>query len=180
MNGTLAVVTCFAANFAPRGWAYCNGQILAISTNQALFSLLGTTFGGNGQTTFALPDLRNRVPIGTGTGPGLGNYTLGQAAGSSTVTLTINNLPAHNHTGNVNVSIQCDAAAGTEANPDGMYPAGTAQAYGTTATPGIAMAAPAYTVAIQPAGGSQPMPTMPPYLGMNYIICLQGVFPSRN
>ena len=180
MDGVLAVVTCFAGNFAPRGWALCNGQILAINTNQALFSLLGTTYGGNGQTTFALPDLRNRVPIGTGQGPGLGNYTLGQAAGSSSVTLLTNNLPAHVHTGNVNVSIQCDANPGTEANPDGMYPAGVSQAYGTTATPNIAMLAPAYSVTIQPAGGNQPIPTMPPYLGMNYIICLQGIFPSRN
>src|SRR6478672_10112699 len=94
----LAEIIMFAGNFAPRGWAFCQGQILSIAQNTALFSLLGTTYGGNGQTTFALPDLRGRVPVGTGQGPGLSNYDLGQVSGSESVTLTVSQMPAHNHT----------------------------------------------------------------------------------
>src|SRR5688572_18111229 len=97
MDEFIAIIKMFGGNFAPRGWALCNGQILSIAQNTALFSLLGTTFGGNGQTTFALPDLRGRVPIHPGQGPGLSNYSLGQQAGTETVTLTINNMPAHGH-----------------------------------------------------------------------------------
>src|SRR5689334_24076195 len=93
----LAEIVLFAGNFAPRGWAFCWGQILSIAQNTALFSLLGTTYGGNGQTTFALPNLASRFPIGAGQGPGLSNYTLGQLAGTESTTLTINNMPAHNH-----------------------------------------------------------------------------------
>ncbi len=176
----MAVITCFAGDFAPKAWAFCNGQTLAIAQNQALFALLGTTFGGNGTTSFMLPNLQNRAPVGTGQGPGLGNYTLGQAGGSATTTLTIANMPQHNHNGNLPVSLPCNNAAGTEASPDGMVPAGFTQGYAAAATASINMAAPAYTTTIQNAGGGQPFSKMPPYLGMNYIICLQGIFPSRN
>jgi microcystin-dependent protein len=99
MEGVLAVVTCFAADFAPKNWALCSGQILQISTNQALFSLLGTTYGGNGIQTFGLPDLRGRTPVSAGQGPGLSNYNLGQVTGAESVTLTTPNLPSHIHTG---------------------------------------------------------------------------------
>src|SRR6188768_3694227 len=106
----------FAGNFAPRNWAFCQGQILSIAQNTALFSLLGTTYGGNGQTTFALPDFRGRVAVGTGQGPGLANITLGELSGSPTVTLTINNMPAHNHplTGSVTPQVNNDTAGLTD------------------------------------------------------------------
>src|ERR1700741_2890888 len=103
-------IVLFAGNFAPRGWAFCAGPILPICQNTALFSIVGTTYGGNGQTTFALPDLRGRVAVGTGQGPGLSNVTLGELSGSPTVTLISNNMPAHNHplTGSVQVQVNND------------------------------------------------------------------------
>lgn len=180
MEGTMAVVTCFAANFQPKGWLYCNGQILAIAQNQALFSLLGTTYGGNGTTTFALPNLQARVPISIGQGPGLSNFNLGQQGGSQNVTLLPNNLPPHNHNGPITATIQCDAVPGTETHPDGFYNAAVLSAYAAEATSGVAMAPPKYTTVINPAGNTQPLPVMPPYLAINYIICIQGIFPSRN
>ena len=180
MDGTMAVITCFAGNFPPRNWTYCQGQILSIAQNQALFSLLGTTFGGNGQTTFALPDLRERTAVGTGQGPGLSNITLGQVSGNANITLTTSNLPPHNHNGNVMVSMVCDANPGNEVGPDGFYPAGFPLAYGTTATLNVNMRAPGCTATMQNAGGSQPLSIMQPYLAMNYVICLQGIYPSRN
>src|SRR5437879_11862971 len=103
----LGSIIMFAGNFAPRGWALCNGQILPIAQNTALFSILGTTYGGNGQTTFALPDLRGRVPVGSGQGPGLSNYDLGQQGGSESETLTVNQMPEHTHaiTGEVYITV---------------------------------------------------------------------------
>ena len=164
----LAEIVMFAGTFAPRGWAFCNGQILPIAQNTALFSLLGTTFGGNGQTTFALPDLRGRVPVHPGQGPGLPNVTLGESAGASTRTLTIDQLPAHGHLAGVTQGAQ----AGTR--PAGAVPsAGGAYAPasdGSTFNPAF----------IQPTGGSQPFDLHQPYLGINFIIALQGIFPSRN
>src|SRR5215211_5950019 len=97
MEGYIAEIRLFAGNFAPRGWAFCYGQILSIAQNTALFSLLGTTYGGNGQTTFALPDFRSRVPVGAGTGPGLANISLGEVSGHETVTLLLNQMPVHTH-----------------------------------------------------------------------------------
>jgi microcystin-dependent protein len=166
-------IMMFAGNFAPRGWAFCQGQLLPIAQNTALFSILGTTYGGNGQTTFALPDLRGRAPIGTGQGPGLTNVDLGQSAGSETVTLTVNQLPAHNHV------VACDSTSAGGADPTNSFPGNPgslsgAQLYGSTA--GATMA----PAMIQPAGGSQPFSVRQPYLGINYIICLEGIFPSRN
>lgn len=180
MDGTMAVVTCFAANFQPRYWAYCNGQILSIAQNQALFSLLGTTYGGNGTTTFALPNLQGRVPINYGQGPGLSNFNLGEVGGSQNITLLPNNLPPHNHNGAITATIQCDAVPGTETHPDGFYNAAVLAAWQTEATAGVNMAQGKYTATINPAGGSTPLPVMPPYLAINYIICLQGIYPSRN
>src|SRR5947199_356915 len=104
METFLACILLWPCNFAPNGWAFCAGQILSIAQNSALFSLLGTTFGGNGQTTFALPDMRSRVPVGVGQGPGLSDYLLGQVSGTETVILTTNNLPAHSHTFTVSAS----------------------------------------------------------------------------
>jgi microcystin-dependent protein len=165
-------------NYAPRGWMFCQGQILAIAQNQALFSLLGTTYGGNGQTTFALPDLRSRVPLSSGQGPGLGNYALGQLSGSENVTLLETQIPTHIH-----------ALTGTmmpDASTDNTSPVG--EYIGTPGTlnqysPGpknTTMAANAVTGTVNPAGGSQPHSNLQPYLGTNYVIAIQGIFPSRS
>ena len=174
MEGTIGEIRMFAGNFAPRNWAFCAGQLLSISQNTALFSILGTTYGGNGQTTFALPDLRGRVPVGTGTGPGLPSVNLGEVSGTPTVTLLVSNLPAHNH------PLNAVTEAGSSATPTGNLLANTgaldkeyAPAAGNTAT---AMGA----TAIGNTGSSTPINNMQPYLGMNYIICLFGIFPSRN
>jgi microcystin-dependent protein len=171
----LAEIIMFAGNFAPRGWAFCQGQILSIAQNTALFALLGTTYGGNGQTTFALPDLRGRVPVGTGTGPGLPAMTLGEVSGSPNQTLTINQMPAHNHT--AQGMIRASNQAGNDSLPDNNFLADANQ-YSTTANTN--MNANGVQVAVGVAGGSQPFSIMQPYLGMNYIIAIEGIFPSRN
>lgn len=177
-------------NFAPRGWAFCNGQILSIAQNTALFSLLGTTYGGNGQTTFALPDLRGRVPLHAGQGPGLSNYTLGQMAGTENTTLLTTQMPAHTHVmtlGNLAATARARSGAGNSATPVGGVPA--AEAAGVTATysslaPDASMAAGAIALSGTPAAGvagnSQPFSIVQPYLTLHYVIALQGVFPSRN
>lgn len=159
-------------NFAPRGWAFCNGQILPIAQNTALFSLLGTTYGGNGQTTFALPDLRGRCALSAGQGPGLSSYDLGQVSGQETVTLTVNTMPAHNH-----APLTIQASAGTKLNavPANNNLGGamiyTNAALDSTLTPGGSTGN---------TGGSQPHNNMQPYLVLNYCIALEGIFPSRN
>lgn len=172
-------IIMFAGNFAPRGWAFCQGQILAIAQNTALFSILGTTYGGNGQTTFALPDLRGRVPIQQGQGPGLSPVFLGQQGGTETVTLLSNQIPAHNHL------INASTNSGDTANPSnnflavGQVPVSgsteTVSMYNSTATGNTLNP---QTVSL--AGGNQPHPNMQPYLAVNFIIALEGIFPSRN
>jgi microcystin-dependent protein len=155
-------------NFPPRGWAACNGQILPIAQNTALFSLLGTTYGGNGQTTFALPDLRGRVPVHFGQGPGLSNINLGQSAGAEFTTLLQSQMPLHSH-----LAAVTGAAAGGS-RPGGNFPsAGGAYAAasdGSTFNPGF----------VQSSGGGQPFGNREPYLGLNFVIALEGIFPSRN
>lgn len=178
MEGTMAVVTTWAANFAPRNWAYCNGQILSISSNSALFSLLGTTYGGNGQTTFGLPQLQSRTVVGTGQGQGLSSYTLGEIGGSAGITLLMSNIPPHNHNGSVNIGLQSNNTVGTEETPGGNYP-GTQNAGYNSVADGV-MATPQYTSIVGVAGNSVPYNNMAPYLGINYIICMYGIYPSRN
>jgi microcystin-dependent protein len=167
----LGMIIQVGFNFPPRGWALCNGQILSIAQNTALFALLGTTYGGNGQTTFALPDLRGRVPIHPGQGPGLSSYDLGQQAGSEAVTLTMNQMPTHTHVATLHASNQ---PAG-DTLPTGNYLADGGAYLGTTNT---AMNAGAVTNGL--AGGSQPTTIIQPYLCINFCICLEGIFPSRN
>ena len=177
MEGYLAQIIMFAGNFAPNAWAFCAGQILSIAQNTALFSLLGTTYGGNGQTTFGLPDLRGRVPVGTGQGPGLANIVLGEVSGAATTTLILSNLPIHNHTATttvgvttVNTSTEEPAGNILASQPDNFYaPANTVNG----SLGGV-------TTTIGNAGGNQPFNNMQPYLGMNYVICLEGIYPSRN
>jgi microcystin-dependent protein len=178
MEGTIAEIRMFAGTFNPRTWLFCNGQIMSIASNTAMFSLLGTTYGGNGQTTFAIPDFQGRVAVGTGTGPGLPNVQLGEKAGSPSVTLLSTNMPAHTHgiTGTVSIQAAGDGALGTDAA--GRY-LGPGSFY--SAASELQTMAPAVTaLTATPAGGSQPVNIMPPYLGMNYIICQFGIFPSRN
>lgn len=161
----LAEIRLVSFDFAPKGWAFCNGQLLPINQNQALFSLLGTTYGGDGRVNFALPDLRDRTPIHVGNG-----HTLGERAGSETHTLTVGELPAHIHTGRASSS---DA---TTPIPGGMLPA-------TTTTPVYADAGGLvgmHDSLVSTTGGSQPHMNMQPYLSLRFAIALQGIFPSPN
>ena len=181
MEGTIAEIRMFAGTFAPRNWAFCNNQILPIAQNTALFSLLGTTYGGNGQTTFALPDFRGRVAVGTGQGPGLANIVLGQMSGAPSVTLTTASMPAHNHplTGAVTPTANNDNT-GLANNPTGARMGASGNIFTTASDEQVNMAPAASTLAIGITGSSQPFSNMPPYTGMNYIICSEGIYPSRN
>jgi microcystin-dependent protein len=168
MEPFLGTITLFGFNFVPRGWAACQGQLLSISQNSALFSLLGTQYGGDGRTTFGLPDLRGRVPLGQGQGPGLGNYTVGEIGGLEQVTLNQTQLPAHTHG-------VAAATTATSKSPVGNLPgvATGGSAYGPTA--GGSMS----TGMVQPVGSNQPHPNMQPYLVGNWCIAVEGIFPSR-
>ncbi len=168
----LGEIRMFAGNFAPTGWAFCQGQLLPIAQNTALFSLLGTTYGGDGITSFALPDLRGRVPVGFGQGPSLSNRVIGEKFGTETVTLTTAQMPAHSHTVN---------AVTTEGNqnlPTNSLPANTKaldKEY-SDANANTTMKA----TMVNPTGGNQPFGVTQPSLGVNFIIALQGIYPSRN
>jgi microcystin-dependent protein len=169
-NPFIGEIRLFAGNFAPQGWALCNGQLMAISQNTALFSLLGTMYGGNGQTTFALPDLRGRVPVHRGQGPGLTPRTQGEQSGSETVTLLSTQMPAHSH------ALRASTVAATGSTPAGaLLGATSVNSYDNSAA-GVPMAA----GAIGSTGGSQPHDNMAPTLALNYIISLFGIFPSRS
>jgi microcystin-dependent protein len=178
----LAEIRMFAGNFAPNGWALCNGQILPIAQNSALFSLLGTYYGGDGRTNFALPNLQGQVPIHWGTAPAGGPaYVVGQTGGSANVTLTVAQMPAHSHQTQIGASNQ----GGTAQDPTNAVPAqintGTAKSpalgnLGYSNTPTGQMAASQVTV----TGGSQPHSIMQPYLCVTFIIALQGIYPSRS
>jgi microcystin-dependent protein len=166
----LGEIRMFGFNFAPQGWAMCNGQLLPISQNTALFSLLGTFYGGNGTSTFALPNLQSRVAVHQGQGAGLSTYALGQEGGSENVTLTPGQMPQHTHTVGVNGS------AATSSRPGGTVPGRTtADAYGA-APDGSRMNA----AMIGATGGGQAHPNIEPFLVLNFCIALQGIFPSRN
>lgn len=186
MEGMIGEIRMFAGNFAPKTWAFCSGQIVNIASNTALFSILGTTYGGNGTTTFALPDLRGRMAVGQGAGPGLSPITLGQKGGSETVTLSVNNMPAHTHAGMGTVSGNWGMKAAEEAStstPSGNVPANSgSQMWGTDNGFNMAAAPISGTISatISPNGGGFPFSVMAPYLSVYYIICQQGIFPSRN
>ncbi|MBM7519778.1 phage tail protein [Nocardioides nitrophenolicus] len=170
----VAEIRIFPFNFAPRGWAFCDGQLLPLSQNTALFSLLGTTYGGNGKSNFALPDLQGRAAMHPGQGPGLSLHDLGETGGSETVTLLESEIPAHSHTlqGNVDglgdVSVPGPAAALTSSSGGTLYRSGQPTA-GEYLAP----------EALAPVGGDQPHNNMQPYLTLSFCIALQGVFPPR-
>ena len=171
----------FAGNFAPRNWAFCAGQILAISQNTALFSLLGTTYGGNGQTTFALPDFRGRVAVGAGQGPGLSPISLGEVSGVATYTILNSNFPAHTHPFSGSITMPANAADGNADTAQGNYPAAlTGTDMYSTVNDGSGMGNMQLALTGASTGASQPVNNTQPYLGMNYIICIFGIFPSRN
>lgn len=162
-------------NFAPRNWAHCDGQLLPISQHTALFSLFGTYYGGDGRTTFGLPELRGRFPMHQGAGPGLTTRSMGQKSGSENVTMTLGQMPSHSHTGTVVSSTD----EGDRTDPAGAFPArpeDPVQPYGGTS--GGTMAAGG--VQIGNAGGSQAAPNMPPFIVLNFVVALYGLFPSRS
>src|SRR5687767_5379379 len=168
MEGTIGEIRMFAGNFAPRNWAFCQGQIMSIAQNTALFSILGTTYGGNGQTTFALPDLRSRAPIHSGDGP----HSLGERAGEEAHTLSIAELPTHAHV------LNGSATPGDLPVPTGrlVAPITGANIYSATATP----AAPMSAGSVTPTGGSQAHLNLQPFLTLTFAIALTGIFPSRD
>lgn len=205
MDPFLAEICIFAGNFAPRGWAFCNGQLLAINQNSALFSLLGTTYGGDGRTTFALPDLRGRTPVHPGTGPGLSTYKLGARGGVETVTLTQNQMPSHTHTatvagGSASITGTAIATVNTSDSPDSPDANDTflannesgnsyASAAGSTTlnaravtidSSGLGVNLAGLAVTNFNTGGSQYHTNLQPFLAVNYIIATMGTFPSRS
>ena len=178
MDPLLGTIIMFGGTFAPRGWAFCQGQLLPISNNSALFSILGTTYGGDGRSNFALPDLRGRFPTQQGTGPGLPPRGLGERGGANRYTMTTAQLPSHTHTGNV----VAEGAPATEANPTNHFlgvPPGGEKIYEPDGA-GAAVAMANGTINVNPTGGSQPYDVENHYLGLNFIIALQGVYPSRS
>ena len=205
MDPMMASIQIFAGNFAPRGWAFCDGALLSISQYSALFSLLGTTYGGDGRTTFALPDLRGRAAIGPRHGPGLSSYNLGQRGGVETVTLNQLQIPSHTHTAIVNAgaasisgtvsatmktndSADTDSSDNTFLSNNGGGDGFAAAAGSTTLNPGaievdasgLSVNMAGLSVTNSPTGGSQYHENRPPYLAINYIIAMQGIYPSRN
>ncbi|MEM9919159.1 MAG: tail fiber protein [Bacteroidota bacterium] len=189
MNGFIGEMRMFGGNFAPRNWALCNGQLLSIAQNTALFSIIGTIYGGDGRTTFALPDMRGRVPLSAGTGPGLPTYRQGQRSGQEEVTINLLTMPNHTHGINVitppSVTVGTNGDNATEnAGGGNQLGASSALAYnGTAADPGEELggtfiSAPTYTSGL--TGANQGHNNIQPYLVLNYVICLQGIFPSRN
>ena len=179
-NPFLAQISLLGCNFAPVGWALCQGQILPISQNTALFSLLGINFGGNGTTTFALPDLRSRAPIGFGQGPGLSNYAIGGTGGAENVTINAGSYPVHSH------ALTAAASTASQNAPAGLIEA-EGQTGGRGGTVNLALySASGTATALAPAaltaaaGGGQPHTNLQPYLALNFCIALQGIFPSRS
>jgi microcystin-dependent protein len=172
-NPFLGEIRMFGGNFAPTGWALCAGQLLAIADadNTALFNLIGTTYGGDGQDTFQLPDLRGRVPVHVGQGTGLSSHTLAETGGVESVTLTVNQIPAHTH------AVQARAGAGTSDRPDGRVWAAPSEPSAKLYASGAPDASMNQAL-IKAVGGSQPHENMSPFLAINFIICLSGVFPA--
>jgi microcystin-dependent protein len=177
MEPYLGEIRMFAGNFAPSGWQLCNGQLLSISQYSALFAILGTTYGGNGTTTFALPNLQSRIPLHWGTGPGLSNYVIGEATGVENVTLLQNQMPIHTHMVN-SVSVAAD-----QGSPKNFYPSASNDPSDGNTINTYSDANPDSTLnpaTIGTAGGSIPFSVLQPVLAVTFIIAMVGIFPSRN
>ncbi|MFN0175592.1 MAG: phage tail protein [Saprospiraceae bacterium] len=173
----IAQITLFASNFAPLGWAFCHGQLMLIDDNTALFALIGTTYGGDGVTTFGLPDFRGRIPIGMGTGSGLSSYDIGQNGGAESATITVGQMASHTHT--ATATVLSSASNATTNVPNGNVPAATStNFYVPVSATNAALGG--ISGIIQPAGGSQPVSLGMPSLCLNFVIALEGIFPSRN
>ncbi|MGH6926240.1 MAG: phage tail protein [Propylenella sp.] len=171
-------IRCFGFVFAPRGWAKCNGQLVSIAQSQALFSILGTTYGGDGQTTFGLPNLQGQIPMHWGNGPGGFNTSIGEVQGVSNATLTVSQIPQHSH---AVTAAKATAAAQRTAVPSSQAFLSGSQAPNVAwENPGTAVTSPFSPKAITMNGNSQPHDNMQPYLALNFCIALEGIFPSRN
>lgn len=178
-EGFLGEIKMFGGNFAPRGWAFCDGSLIQISQNTALFSIIGTMYGGDGRTTFALPDMRGRTAIHPGRGPGLTDRRVGQKIGQESHVLNINQMPSHTHAASGSLDVS-DAQANRD-NPVGNVLAKSRGGYiYQSAAPNQQMLGESVNITINNTGGNQAFDIMQPSLGINYIICLQGIFPSRN
>jgi microcystin-dependent protein len=175
MEQFIGQIMMFGGNFAPRSWALCNGQLLPIASYSALFSILGTTYGGDGRSTFALPDLQGRVPVHAGNGAGLPPVRLGEKAGTPTNTLTVGQLPSHNHTGAVQAVSPLARGAATTPDPTNAY-----NAQGGVYAPGKNASMAADSVSVGLTGSNQPINNMQPFTSVNYIIALEGLFPPRS
>jgi microcystin-dependent protein len=177
----LAEIRLFAGNYAPLGWALCQGQLLPISSNTALFSLIGTYYGGNGTTNFALPDFRSRIPVGLGTGPGLSIYELGQQGGSQSIVLQANNLPKHTHSITGTVTMNASGATGNTDTPGNAYPATQAgtEMYSSTTNNSL-LGNMQHNLALTSTGNSIPVSIIQPVLTLTYIIAISGIYPSRS
>lgn len=205
MEGYFAEIRLFAGNFEPMYWAFCQGQTMNISQNAALYSLLGTLYGGDGQQSFKLPDLRGRVPVGMGQGPGLQPVYQADTGGAEAYTMLTSQMPAHTHSvtnagsglvpisGNITATMNVNTSTGTLTSPANNFLADFAGGlYANSATPATTLASNAITIStnnlsvnlsgiqISPTGGNQPINKMMPFLVLNYIICVEGIYPSRN
>ncbi|MDR3775212.1 MAG: tail fiber protein [Terracidiphilus sp.] len=170
----VAEIRVFPFNFAPVGWAQCNGQLLAISQNTALFSLVGTFYGGDGKSTFALPNLQGCFPINQGQGPGLSQYFIGETGGSATVTLLQTEIPSHSHV------VNCAATEGTPSPAGAIFGGGGRGKQPAYAAPPPTGAVNMSASAVAAAGGNQPHDNMPPFVALNFCIAMQGIYPSRS
>jgi len=178
MEGYIGEVRLFAGNFAPRGWAICDGRQVSISNYEAAYTIIGVTFGGDGQYSFMVPDLRGRVPVGTGQGAGL-NISLGQTGGSETVTMTPAQMPQHTHTAIATIAFPAYSEGGNAGSPEGAVLGSLQGAYSTEA-PDTNIAPAANSGSLSPTGNSLPFGILQPIMATNYIICLEGIYPSRD
>lgn len=184
-EGCIGEIRMFAGNFAPRDWAFCSGQLLAVAQYDALFSILGTTYGGDGRTTFGLPDLRGRIPMHPGNGPGLTPRQLGEKSGVENVTLTTNQIPPHSHPAVTTISAEASSAEGNSSQPEDRIPAKSGSGdpdWADPATADIELSEAAHSAqtTISNTGGGQSHTNVQPFSCVNFIICLQGLYPPRN
>lgn len=172
-------IRLFAGNFAPKNWSFCQGQTINIASNSALFSILGVTYGGNGTTNFLLPNLASRACIGAGNGPGLTPYALGETGGLENVTLNLTQMPAHTHMANGAFAPFVMVGTADESNPTGGYAANSTLGDVFAENGSIPMGPSPIDATISNTGGNQPHSNVQPFLGMNYVICMYGIYPSR-